>query len=148
MHGAPVAAEMRETLSGTMVREQTHRKEGKHFVFVYGTLRKGSWNHSLLKTSRCVGKGRTRKRYALYSDSVPYVVKDEAVARIAGEVYEVDDSTLKRLDGLERHPDWFERELIAVVLEDGSDVIAWMYFYPKPRGKPIPSGDFFDAGPS
>jgi gamma-glutamylcyclotransferase (GGCT)/AIG2-like uncharacterized protein YtfP len=128
-----------------MRRIQSPKKEGKHLVFVYGTLRRGSWNHSLLRTSRYVGKGRTRKRYALYADSVPYVVKGESVTQIAGEVYEVNDSMLKSLDGLERHPDWYERELVAVVLEDGSDVIAWMYFYPKPRGNPVPSGDYFNA---
>lgn len=131
-----------------MRRQQHSNNEGRTFVFVYGTLRKGSGNHSLLKSARFVGKGRTRKRYTLYADSVPYAVKGEAVAQIRGEVYEVGDDTLKKIDELERHPDWYERELVAVALDDGFDMIAWMYFYPKPRGNAIPSGDFFDAQPS
>lgn len=114
------------------------------FVFVYGTLRKGFGNHSLLRTARFLGPARTRKPYAMYADRVPYVVRGEDVTPITGEVYEVNNRTLRSLDRLEDHPHWYQREPVAVLLEDGSDVIAWMYFFPRPRGVLIPSGDFSD----
>lgn len=42
-------------------------------VFVYGTLRKGQRNHYLLDRSKFLGMAKTKKRYALYGDGVPFL---------------------------------------------------------------------------
>ena len=49
--------------------------------------------------------------------------------------------TLHLLDEFEGHPDYYNRELIDVILEDGSSLQAWIYFHPDPDGTVIASGD-------
>ena len=120
----------------------------KHSVFVYGTLKRGFPNHFFLERATFLGAGRTSAKYALYEGEYPFVIKDEAVSRIAGEVYEVDDVTLARLDQLEQHPDFYRREQAEVMLTSGFLVTAWVYFFPRPEGVLVPSGDWRPAMPS
>jgi len=69
---------------------------------VYGTLKKGHGNHSLLRTARFIGEGVTENPdYVMYDGPFPYVAFQYPGKRIQGEVYEVDDGTLNRLDDLE-----------------------------------------------
>jgi gamma-glutamylcyclotransferase (GGCT)/AIG2-like uncharacterized protein YtfP len=111
------------------------------YVFVYGTLRRRFSNHHLLGRALYVGAGRTREPFALYLDDYPYVIRHEAVSAIVGEVYKVDVATMFALDALEEHPHVYRREKVGVVLEDGQETEAWLYFYPTPRGRLIASGD-------
>lgn len=112
------------------------------YVFVYGTLRKGCSNHGLLQDAKFLGLARTREKYALYTQDIPYVVKDQAVSHIRGEVYQVDETGLGRLDILEGHPDWYAREKSAVYLDTGEKIQAWIYFFPEPHGELVQNGDF------
>ncbi|NPA62821.1 MAG: gamma-glutamylcyclotransferase [Methanococci archaeon] len=115
------------------------------YVFVYGSLRKGFWNHEpYLKNSKFIGKGRTKEKYAMYADIIPYVVENEKISHIVGEVYEVDEETLKRIDRLEGHPDYYERKKVKIILESGEEIEAWLYFYPEPYGILVKSGDYKD----
>lgn len=119
----------------------------KHLVFVYGSLRKGSWSHSAYLTgAECVGIGRTVRKYAMYFSYVPYVYKREQQSHITGEVYAVNGPGLQRLDELEDHPTVYQREEVEVELEKGKRLTAWMYFYPERPGRLVPSGDFFALG--
>lgn len=118
----------------------------RHVVFVYGTLRKGSWNHGFMRGARFLGAGRTAGKYALYVERIPFVDKDQPVSRIRGEVYEVDDTVLAALDELEGHPHEYRREQVAVELDSGETVTAWLYFHPAPAGELVESGDFMAAG--
>lgn len=111
-------------------------------LFVYGTLKRGYGNHHYLSESEFLGKAITKKRYALYSDGIPFLVKEPPVSRIKGELYEVDSETLENVDLLEGHPSVYRREKIVVILEDGREVEAWAYFYPHPRGELLRSGEF------
>jgi gamma-glutamylcyclotransferase (GGCT)/AIG2-like uncharacterized protein YtfP len=111
-----------------------------HYIFVYGTLRRGFWNHHLLKDSEFIGEGITKEKYSLYADEIPYVVK-EPLTQIKGELYIVDDETLERLDLLEGHPSFYTRELVDVIV-DNKIYKAWIYFYPAPEGELIKSGDY------
>ena len=115
----------------------------KSYVFVYGSLRKGFGNHRLLENSKFLGYGKTKEKYSLYADGIPYVVK-EPLTQIKGEIYQVDDETLHRLDQLEGHPEFYKRELIDVITEDGKTIKAWIYFYPYKKGNLIKSGDYKD----
>lgn len=115
----------------------------KNIVFVYGTLRKNlGWNH-LLKNSEFIGEGISQEKYSMYADSIPYVVESEKYVSITGEVYLVDDSTLKILDQLEGHPNWYKRKEIPISINN-SLMNCWIYFYPNPKGERISSGDYFD----
>ena len=75
-----------------------------HKVFVYGTLKQGHGNNRLLEGSLFCGKAITNNTFKMYDGGFPYVVDDNTIGGnypVIGEVYEVDDATLKRLDGLE-----------------------------------------------
>jgi len=111
-------------------------------LFVYGTLRKGLGNHYFLDRSKFLGMAKTKKRYALYGSGVPFLSRAGSMTQVTGEVYAIDDATLSRLDRLEGHPDAYKREQAEVVLEDGTELIAWIYFCDTPRGDLIESGDF------
>ncbi len=115
----------------------------KHLVFVYGTLKKGFGNHYLLENSKFIGRAKTKEKYKMTANGIPFVSKSKAVSHIIGEVYEVDDETLEKLDFLEDHPDWYKREKVKVVLEDGKELEAWLYFNEISEGEYlIPDGEF------
>ena len=120
------------------------RLDRLNLLFVYGTLRCGFCNHFLLHGATFYGLARSREKYALFVEGIPYVSRAEAVSRIVGEVFQVDEETLEQVDRLEGHPHWYRREEIEVTLADGSNVWAWMYFNESPRGRLIESGDYAD----
>lgn len=122
-----------------------------HKVFVYGTLRKGYGNHRLLETANFVSNGTTKEKYTMFASGIPYVNKHIPNTNIVGEVYEVNDKELVRLDQLEgydpsRHEEsWYKRELINVITENGNSVEAYIYFndYNKEENI-VESGDYQD----
>jgi len=112
-------------------------------VFVYGTLKKGYQNHHVIKDSIFMGTGRTLEKYAMYQKDYPYVVKEEAESFIYGEVYSVDDTKLALLDHLERHPEWYYRNQVDVILDGDARIIpVWLYFNDAPEGTLVESGKF------
>lgn len=113
-------------------------------IFVYGTLRKGGSNNYLLSSSIFIGKAKSRQKYALYVDGIPYVIKEEQVSNIIGEVYKVNKKTLERIDQLEGYPCWYNREKIPVILDNGEEILAWIYFNPRKTGKCILTGDYLN----
>jgi gamma-glutamylcyclotransferase (GGCT)/AIG2-like uncharacterized protein YtfP len=72
-------------------------------VFVYGSLLSGMGNHSLLSNSKKLGDSKSPTGFKMVDlGYFPGVVKSEdGVGDVVGEVYEVDDDTMRRLDRLE-----------------------------------------------
>jgi gamma-glutamylcyclotransferase (GGCT)/AIG2-like uncharacterized protein YtfP len=69
-------------------------------LFVYGTLMKGMRNESYLEKAQFIGEKATKPEYELlYNGSIPAARKGKDVLK--GELYEVDDDTLARLNVLE-----------------------------------------------
>jgi len=103
-----------------------------HRVFVYGTLKRGHSNHTLLETSRFLGEAATLKTYWMITTGVFPIVLDavpEGFApplAIAGEIYHVDDATLQELDRLEREGRSYDRK-VTEVHEAGRKVEAHIY---------------------
>ena len=112
----------------------------KQNLFTYGTLMQGFSNHYLLKRAEWVGAAKTLEKYSLYESGIPFVFKDESVSHIYGELYLVDELTLKIIDRLEGHPVWYRREEVQVITEKEVNVTAWLYFYPEKRGKLVKTG--------
>ncbi len=113
----------------------------QHLVFVYGTLLRGRSHHALLSEARFLGKARTKKLYALYVDDFPKVIQGEPISPILGELYLVDGPTLALLDDLEDHPFEYRREQVPVLMADGAETLAWLYFHPQPGGFLVAGGD-------
>lgn len=79
-------------------------------VFVYGSLLSGLPNHGVLSSSRCVCSSARTSSSTLYlvgnGANFPYLLQyplrdGHVPVSVEGEVYEVDDATLSRLDELE-----------------------------------------------
>ncbi len=85
----------------------------KYKVFVYGTLKKGFGNNSLLKDSKFLGEATTADRWLMIGKGMgfPYLLKKDKMKGkiIKGELYEVDKNTLNRLDQLEGVPTHYKR---------------------------------------
>jgi len=90
-------------------------------VFVYGTLKKGEYNHHFLRG--CRGQPALAFNIALHAGKFyPFVVRGRGNAY--GEVYQVNPTVMRRLDGLEAE---YRRELTPVRLANGKTVEAWIY---------------------
>jgi gamma-glutamylcyclotransferase (GGCT)/AIG2-like uncharacterized protein YtfP len=70
-------------------------------VFVYGSLLRGEGNHKLLRNSELLGETTTPEGFGIIDLGwFPGAIRTEK-GKVVGEVYEVDDETLNRLDSLE-----------------------------------------------
>eukprot|EP00088_Acartia_fossae_P071169 TRINITY_DN9712_c0_g1_i1.p1 TRINITY_DN9712_c0_g1~~TRINITY_DN9712_c0_g1_i1.p1 ORF type:complete len:164 (-),score=27.44 TRINITY_DN9712_c0_g1_i1:133-624(-) len=112
-------------------------------VFVYGTLKRGEPNHGLLSSAgngfqKLLGIAKTSKSFPLVIASrynIPYLLDKEGTGnRVEGELYEVDQQMLARLDVLEDHPKYYtRREETVQLIENANDtpIAAWIYLFPK-----------------
>lgn len=98
----------------------------KHLVFVYGSLRRGSAGAMSVRFPEAsfVGDGKVRGR--LYDlGAYPGLQLDYSGALVNGEVYEVTDEMLRKLDEFELTSDYERRE---VEVEHGSEPgKCWIY---------------------
>lgn len=81
-----------------------------NFLFVYGNLKHGFYNHVLLEDSEFCGNGYLSGYDMYLMGSFPAIAPGNGV--VSGEIYKVDDLVLQRIDQLEGHPDWYTRELV------------------------------------
>lgn len=108
-----------------------------HKVFVYGTLKQGQPNHSLLGQAskggfqRLLGIGKTSNKYPLVIASrynIPYILDHRGQGQhVLGEVYSVDELMLNNLDKLENAPAYYTRcldpiEMVEVTNKDDDDL--------------------------
>lgn len=116
-------------------------------LFVYGTLMSGFGNNRLLNSSNLIDSATTEDKLTLLASSIPFLVDEEGKSYVRGEVYSVNESTLKAIDQLEGHPTWYSRKIISVINELGDKIKAWAYFMPKSEtrhAKVIESGSYRD----
>ena len=93
------------------------------YVFVYGSLKRGFPNHRLIERSKFICNTQTSECYAMLDlHDFPGVVKERKISNIKGEVYDLEDTAVKRLDEFEGN--WYSRE--SVDLDAGFS--ADMYF--------------------
>jgi gamma-glutamylcyclotransferase (GGCT)/AIG2-like uncharacterized protein YtfP len=94
----------------------------EHLVAVYGTLRRGEGNyHYFLDRSRKLGVCAI-EGWDMYSlGAFPFVTPGEG--KITIEVFKVDDTTFRELDGLEGYPDFYDRKVVETAYGP-----AWIYF--------------------
>jgi gamma-glutamylaminecyclotransferase len=104
-------------------------------IFVYGTLKEGFPNFEINKGTRLSGNFITNNQFSLYLVSERYspwlVPDDRKGSNVKGQVFSVDESTLKNMDKLERvsKPDGYHRvEITVKSLESNQeqDVLAYI----------------------
>lgn len=93
-------------------------------VFVYGTLKKGFHNHSLLENAKFLGKAETADLWTMVPNATrtfPYVLRQDDIFGdfISGEVYGVTASELERLDRLEGVPSHYKRQVVEIEYMSG-----------------------------
>lgn len=116
-------------------------KAARQLVFVYGTLMRGEHHHNVMGTSPFVGEALTLPEFELHLvEYYPALVRGGRTA-VRGELFEVELTTLARLDELEEHPEFYVRERIS--LANGGAAITYVLPAERlPARQPIPSGDF------
>ncbi|WP_462411629.1 gamma-glutamylcyclotransferase family protein [Neobacillus sp. Marseille-QA0830] len=119
-----------------------------HKVFVYGTLRKGGSNDRFLKHAICLAE-QCWTNGVMYDSSYGYpAVEQGPSTRVYGELYEVTDSELARLDWLEdytegRSDNLYER-IQQTINTDQGPIAAYIYIANQPDllKYKIPYGDW------
>jgi len=126
-------------------------QSGAYLVFVYGTLKAGEPNYSVMTdetTGRWefVGAGTMVNKYPLVIGSrynIPFLLAQEGVGyNVRGEVYCVDDDKLKALDILEAYPEFYTRRVEEIAMASGEVLRAWTYLLPVWREELMTSEHF------
>jgi len=127
-------------------------------AFVFGTLKQGFPNVATNVGRRIDGEFVTLERYPLYlvgERHSPWLIDLPGQGhRVAGQLFEVDEAALARMDALERitEPDGYRRQRIRVVKRidgDGNAIEAFVYLQPiSPRPQDIRLGPLDDYLPA
>jgi len=127
----------------------------KHLIFVYGTLRKGGKANYFLKGARWVGSAKIHG--ALYKiDWYPGVIRAEKLTKehpaatwVLGDVYEVGDVLLAKLDDYEgctpqhNKPHEYQRVQTQVKTPDENLTVQfWEYAWQVNPENHLPHGDW------
>lgn len=121
-------------------------QKNKHYVLVYGTLRQGGYNHSLMGEAEFLASLKLSGFTMVSLGSYPAVYLDaQAEELIYAELYAVGTATFARLDQLEGYPSFYNRSQVEVSLANGQQVNAWIYHMTKQElsdKEPVKSGDW------
>lgn len=115
----------------------------KHLVAVYGTLRKGLYNHRLIQDAPQVLVMQIQGFKMRSLGAFPIVEYAPQDSMITAEVYHLTDHELEMCDRLEGHPTWYERTKIgALNMGDGAEDLQ---MYVMPNGK-YPNDEIVESG--
>jgi gamma-glutamylaminecyclotransferase len=109
-------------------------------LFVYGTLRQGERNHAELSGARFVREASTHPRYQLVDMGGFPALLEGGTTAVRGELYEVEEHFLPRLDRFEDVPTLYERKPVSI---PGASALGYVMRREVARTAPlIPSGDW------
>jgi gamma-glutamylcyclotransferase (GGCT)/AIG2-like uncharacterized protein YtfP len=84
----------------------------KHLVFIYGSLRRGSAGAMSIRFPGSKFIAEAQVSGSLYDlGAYPGLLLNESNSNVIGEVYEVDDDTLKRLDDFEASSNYWRKQV-------------------------------------
>jgi gamma-glutamylcyclotransferase (GGCT)/AIG2-like uncharacterized protein YtfP len=84
----------------------------KHLVFVYGTLRRGSARAMSVRFPDSIFIAEAKVSGSLYDlGAYPGLLLDESSSLVTGEVYEVDDELLNKLDDFEASSYYWRKQV-------------------------------------
>lgn len=116
----------------------------EHGIFVYGTLRPGSYNAPMLSgaevtPAHLVG---ARLHYPALHEHYPcLVITDDCEDVVYGDYFEVAPADVPFVVDMELGAG-YNMDLCRVVLDDGTRVDAWVFSWDRAVGRRIDSGDF------
>jgi gamma-glutamylcyclotransferase (GGCT)/AIG2-like uncharacterized protein YtfP len=118
----------------------------KHLVFVYGTLREGGAQAmpDIFPGAKFIGHASGSG--SLYDlGAYPCLLLDESNSQVIGEVYEIDDEILNKLDEIEASSSYWRKQ---VEVSLGNDRLSCWVYAPDaklyPRRLLITSGDWIE----
>lgn len=98
-------------------------------MFFYGTLKQDcsrSVADRLLRGEKLIGKVNTSSKYRLFTNGAfPGMIEDEKGVAVPGELWEVSEQAVPRLDAYEGHPHLFKRG--PVEIDGHSDVQTYFW---------------------
>ena len=98
----------------------------KHLIFIYGTLRRGSAGAMSARFPNSKFVAEAKVRGSLYDlGAYPGLLLKELNSLVVGEVYEVDDKTLSRLDDFEASSNYLRKQ-VEISLGDDKK-LCWTY---------------------
>lgn len=117
--------------SGLVTEEKSNAT--KQLLVVYGTLKQGYHNSHRLRNARYLGEvvsASTNYKMASIGFPILWEIGKETntSAAFVGELYEVDNNTLRSCDQLEGHPHMYERKLRMFYCMT-KQVRAWVYIW-------------------
>lgn len=94
--------------------------EKKYKVAVYGSLRKGLYNHYLMSHSDFIKTVSAEVPFKMISmsDRFPALIPTKENNLVVFELYKIDDKTARNLDILEGYPDFYSKKYIKIEDED------------------------------
>ena len=106
------------------------QQENLEAVFVYGTLKNGYTNHTVIAGphTEYIGEFHTNPKYGLI-DLGPYPAMVYGPHRVKGEAYFVSPTTLERLDLLEGVDRGLYRRRRIPIMNGDVSISAWVYTY-------------------
>ena len=98
----------------------------KHLIFIYGSLRRGSAGAMSIRFPDAKFIGDAKVSGSLYDlGAYPGLLINDSESLVTGEVYEIDDETLNKLDGFEASSHYLRKQ--AEVLLEGERTMCWTY---------------------
>ncbi len=102
-------------------------------LFVYGNLLSGHRDHAVLESAEWLGVVLTAPRYTLVDIDVYAVLLVDGKTAVRGELYNVDQWLMARIDALRQVPHLFQRH--SVTLADETLAESYFMSFEQVRGK-------------
>jgi gamma-glutamylcyclotransferase (GGCT)/AIG2-like uncharacterized protein YtfP len=97
-------------------------------IFVYGTLKRGYCRADVLQGQRFLGIARTAPIYLLYDlGAYPGLVEHCPGVEVEGELWEVDEACLRRMDEIEGVPLLYRRGPVELSQPDIDGAQTYLY---------------------
>tara|TARA_Y100001973_G_C5156014_1_gene310794 strand:- start:737 stop:1126 length:390 start_codon:yes stop_codon:yes gene_type:complete len=100
-------------------------------LFVYGTLKKGYSNHSIIQKTTYIGDFISIDRFDLSGYSFPKIYPNDQGKRIKGEIYDLYEQDFIATDMLEGNGSFYRRE-IRKFQRNNEIIEAWIYIILQP----------------
>lgn len=124
------------------------------YVATYGSLRKGMGNYRVNESAGAefFGSGKTKNKVALfrYCEGFPSIsLTHPSDSHVVVDVFKTDQNGLEgAYDSLEGyrgkgHPyNFYDRTEVPIVMDDGSEITAWIYHIDEVTGPQVEHGDW------